>query len=339
MLLISIFLIPGRPSLVGALFARYGRRASAATTITFALTAPAFLFCSCSAEPPEDGPLYDIIVNSPGDAASIDLFFFDDTPLQRLDSYVRLDAPEGNRITANSSNRAARLVMFSNVSGSPYEWSGIDSYASLSHRSFILDNELSSAPMLSGETVLEAGWSRACVLSLQTSLTRVRLHQIEFDFSGRPYSGAKADDIKVYLTRACTECLPLQDDKGISWINAGGADSVTLSHLAHPEYLFREIEGSVGSAPRVLDLDFYTYPNRNTGFGETRLVIECSFNGKRCYYPLPLPPLVRNTVYEADVHITRMGSSDPDIPTEAGAVEYTFRVLPWEDAPSQTITF
>lgn len=269
----------------------------------------------------------------------MDLFFFDNSPLQRLDSYLRLNSLDGNRITANSGNRPSRVVLLSNVPGNRYDWSSIDSYASLSHRSFILDHELLSAPQLSGETMLEAGWSRACVLSLNTSLTRVRLHQISFDFSGRPYSSAVANNIKVYLTRACTECLPLQGDKGISWMNASGADSVTLSRLSHPEYLFREIGESVGREPRVLDLDFYAYPNPNRGFGETRLVIECVIQGRRYYYPLSLPPLERSISYELDVCITRLGSDDPDTPVKTGWAEVSLRVLPWEYASEQTVTF
>jgi len=314
---------------------------SAALLNLLVQAAPAFLLYSCSAEPPAAEAFrdIDIYVRAPASTSAVDLFFFDDTPLHRLDSYVRIDGLEDNRITASSGNRAARLVLLSNVSDSPYQWSGIDSYASLSHHSFILDEESPAAPGLFGEAVLEAGWSRSCVLSLQTSLTRVRLHYLSFDFSGRPYSGAAVDNIKVYLTRACTECLPLQGNKGITWMNMCGADSVALSHLAHPEYLYREVRESVGSAPRELNLDLYTYPNDDCASGETRLVIECTLDGKRCYYPLPLPPLEGNVTYEADVVLTRAGTPDPDIPAQAGAAKCTIRVLPWEEAPSQTVTF
>lgn len=337
---ISIFLSPGRPRHARTVFTRFGRCTSAAFNL-LVLAAPAFLLQSCAAEPRDPHVAYNNIYveGAPANASSMDLFFFDDTPSRRLDSYLRLEGLEGNRFTANSSNRASHVVLLSNVSLSPYEWSGIDTYTSLSQHSFILDEEDCSAHLLSGEAVLEAGWSRACVLSLQTSLTRVRLHQLGFDFSGRQYSGAVAEDIRLYLTRACTECLPLQGDKGVTWMNTCGADSVTLSQLAHPEYLFTELEGSVGKVPVECDIDFYTYPNGNIGIGETRFVVECTVSGRKTYYPLPLPPLKRSTTYELDVLITRMGTDDPDTPAAAGTAEVALRVLPWEYASSQTVTF
>lgn len=267
------------------------------------------------------------------------MFFFDATPPHRLDSYTRLPAAEGRHNCASAGNGAAIAVLLSNITDDPYTWADIDTYASLSHKSILLDDETVAAPRLSCEAFLEAGWSRACVLSPCTSLVKVRLLDLCCDFSGRPYNGAVMENVKVYLTRACVECQPLRGDKGISWANPGMADSVALSRMKHPEYLYRRIDGTIGTEARQIGIDLYTYPNTDDGDNGTRLVIECTLQGKMCYYPLRLPPLVRNTIYEVNVHITRMGTPDSDIVAENTMADISLRVRPWETRPTDTVTF
>ena len=307
------------------------------------LIAPAFLSACTAVEsvPKEDPPAPYIYITKSGSpiSGSLDLFFFDDTPLHRLDSYTRVDTLSGNRITCTSVNRRERVVLLSNVADSRYEWSGIDSYASLSQLSFHLDDEVCSAPALSAEACLEAGWSRACVLSPRTSLSRVRLHLISCDFTDSPYGGAPVENVKAYLTRACTECLPLRGDKGITWANPGTADSVAMASMKHPEYLFRRLEGVVDSNPRECNLDLYAYPNPNTGINGTKLVLECDIQGRKCYYPLSLPALEGGVSYDLDVHITREGTSDPDTPAESAAVSLAMSVCPWIRRVPQTISY
>lgn len=338
------FYFPGRPSPVRTVSARFGRRVSAATFsfLLCVLIAPAFLFaCTAAASIPDEetAPYIYITKSAPYSGGSLDIFFFDDTPLHRLDSYTRVDTLSGNRITCASLNRSARVVLLSNVADSPYRWSDIDSYASLSQLSLHLDDETCSAPAWSAEASLEAGWSRACVLSPRTSLSRVRLHLLSCDFTDRPAGSVTVENVKAYLTRACTECLPLCGDKSITWANPGMADSVAMQSMKHPEYLFRTLDGPVDSTPRECNLDFYTYPNPNTGMNGTRLVLECDLQGRRCYYPLPLSALKGGVSYELDVHITREGTTDPDTPAESAAVVCQMAVLPWEPYPEQRVTF
>lgn len=271
--------------------------------------------------------------------AGADLFFFDANPPHKLDSYTRLPAAEGVHSCASAGNKATLVVLLSNVTDDPYTWADIDTYASLSHKSFVLDNESLSAPSVSCTAFLEAGWSRACILSPCASLVKVRLLDICCDFSGRPYEGAVMENTKVYLTRACAECQPLRDDRGITWTNPGMADSVALSRMKHPEYLYRSIEGTIDTEPKQCDIDLYTYPNTDDGDNGTRLVIECDIQGNRCYYPLRLPPLKRNTVYEVSVQISRMGTPDPDIPAESTCAAVNLKVRPWEERPEETVTF
>lgn len=335
---INLSFYPGRPSPVRAFFARIGRRASAAPFVCLALIAPAFLFaCSAGQEMPDDTFLY--ITRAETATAGADLFFFEAAPPNRLDSYTRLSATEGVHSCTSAGNGAAVIVLLSNVTDDPYTWADIDTYASLSHKSFLLDDESLAAQSLSCKAFLEAGWSRASVLSPSTSMVKVRLLDISCDFSGRPYEGAVMENVKIYLTRACIECQPLKEDRGITWANPGMADSVALARMKHPEYLYRCIEGSVGPEPMQCGIDLYTYPNPDDGDNGTRLVIECTIQGSKCYYPLRLPPLQRNTVYEASVQITRMGTPDPDILAENTAASVNLRVLPWENRPGETVTF
>lgn len=83
---------------------------------------------------------------------------------------------------------------------------------------------------------------------------------------------------------------------------------------------------------------FYAVPS-SSGSPPARLVVECSINGHRRYYPLPMPVLQANTDYRVSLTVTGIGSPSPDTPVEP--VDYSFSVsaAPWESGASYTENF
>lgn len=106
---------------------------------------------------------------------------------------------------------------------------------------------------------------------------------------------------------------------------------------------------------------FYAYPNGVTDdeFGgssfearRTRLIVECEYNGKTCYYPITLPGikdgnrgvLERNKVYRiTELTLRRPGSPYPDVPGEevssVQSCSFTIQVENWSTGHTYTETF
>ena len=317
-------------------FTRFGRRRSAATRGAF-WHLPAFLFLACTPQmlPEESAPAArktQIYINAVGKTSvqGLDLLFFQDAPLFRLDAYQHLNGVNGGRVTGTSSTAARKVVILSNYPTDTYAWSGIRSLGSLADLPFRLEDEDPAAPMLYGES--EAGSMGR--VTLRPMLAKITLRSIACEFSERPYAGERLQDVRAYLTYASQECRPFApEDPPSSWLNAGRLDETETAALSHPEAVFQTLTASLGGRifPRT---DFYCYPNPSDGtlFGSpvTRLVIEGKLRGTTYYYPIDLPGLEADVQYRMDVTLTRAGTTDPDTPAASGSIRLESQVLDWD---------
>ena len=260
----------------------------------------------------------------------LDLLFFQDAPLFRLDAYQHMDGITGNRVTGTSSTAARKVVILSNYPAGSYAWSSVRSLESLADLPFRLGDENPAVPMLYG--VSEAGVMDK--VDLRPMLARITLRSIACDFTGRAYAGEKLQEARAYLTYASQECRPFApEDTPSSWLNAGRLDEAETAALPHPETVLRSLSPALGG--RIYpSADFYCYPNPSDGkqFGSpvTRLVIEGRLRGVTYYYPIDLPGLRANVQYMMDVTLTRAGTTDPDAPAVSGSIRLENRVLDWD---------
>ena len=260
----------------------------------------------------------------------LDLLFFQDGPLYRLDAYQHLDGVSGNRVTGTSSTAARQVVILSGYPSGAFPWSGIRSLDSLADLPFRLEDENPDAPMLYG--VSKAG-SMGTVI-LRPMLAKITLRSIACDFSGRSYAGERLQDVRAYLTNVRQECRPFApEDTPAAWLNAGRLNEAETAALSHPETVFRDLTPSLGGRIRP-EAHFYGYPNPSDGtqFGSpvTRLVIEGKLRGVTYYYPIDLPGLEADVQYRLDVTLTRAGTTDPDTPAVAGSIRLESQVLDWD---------
>ena len=317
-------------------FSRFGRRRSAATRGAF-WHLPAFLLLACSspALPEESAPAarkVQIYVNPTGKTSvqGLDLLFFQDAPLYRLDAYQHLDGVTGNRVTGTSSTAARKVVILSNYPPEAYAWSSVRSLESLSDLPFRLEDENPAVPMLFGES--EAGTLSQVVL--RPMLAKITLRSIACDFGGRAYAGERLQEVRAYVTYASQECRPFAEmDPPTSWLNAGRLDEAGTAALSYPETVLQSLTASLGG--RIYpSASFYCYPNPSDGtaFGSpvTRLVIEGKLRGTTYYYPIDLPGLEADTQYRLDVTLTRAGTTDPDTPAASGSIRLDSQVLDWD---------
>lgn len=316
---------------------RFCGRASAAILAAF-LQLPAFLSSCDIIEEPEDSPARKIIIRSavPKWAEAIDVFFFDNDGTGRLDSYQQISLADSSSLYALSGTDASHMVVLSACEGDTDRWMGVSTYSDLCKYSFRLEDEDPSRPLLAGETTLENGISRRADIPLKPKLSSITIRSLLCDFSGRPYAGSSFTNTRLFLSYAGAECLPLgsQDNIPISFLNPGLVDSLSVLALPRPEMLLQDGCGKVGDRRTELGRTFYCYPHP-----DTKLVLEGTVDGITCYYPIPVGTLGYGQSLEMDISLMRMGSPDPDIPTESGAVMIDIITKPWEYRPDTTIRF
>ncbi|MBP3256473.1 MAG: hypothetical protein J6M23_00520 [Bacteroidales bacterium] len=304
------------------------------------LQVPAF-FSSCKryseyTEHPTESRIYIKWTKNPTPDA-IDLFFFETGGAQKLDSYQQLRDLQGeSRHYGLSGPGPKRLVVLSAREGVTDSWLDIQNYGSICKKTWRIEEEELSEPHLVAEALVEDGASRLTQLNLQPMLTEVRLSSLKADFSGRPYAGKSFTCSRIYLSYAATEYKPIGPEGGhpVSWINPGPLDSLATEALPHPEWMLKE-----GSSALPLSFFCYANPASNASIPRTRLVIEGNLDGVPCYYPVEIPDLAPARVYDLRLTLRRMGSPDPDIPTESGTVLVQINPLPWDVPEAYTVTY
>ena len=263
----------------------------------------------------------------------IDVFFFDTISPQYLDSYQRLKASDA--LYALSSVGPKRIVALSVRSLNAMDWAGIRTYADLCKYSFCLKDDTPDNPLLAGETLLDDGVSRIADIPMNTSLARIVLNTLSCDFTYTPYPGQGFYNKLIYLQYAGVEAHPFGPDSGIpvSVVNPGWLDSAAVMSFPHPEMLLQNGLGNIWRERREAGNEFWCYANdvEKAGVGRpvTRLVLEGNVGENHCYYPIELPGLKAGHTYYLDVSISRIGTTDPDIPASGAMLTLESSCAPW----------
>ncbi len=315
---------------------------SSAALILALWQGPAF-FHGCTREsaeilPPEfpSAIAVKVAAGVPGNRG-MDLFFFDADGI--LDSYQRFDGAIPDSVEAVSGSSAVTAVAVSGFAKDVYEWSDIRSISSLESKTFPLSGDNPSAPLLSGTAGVRDG-----SITLRPSLVRIRLNSISCDFSGTPYAGETLKEVRAYLTGVSSLCRPLLPDAPPDeWMNLDGLDSAATASLPCPEMLLAHISDEVGRTRIRPVKDFFCYGNpvEEDSFGRpvTKLVIEGKIGGITYYYPIPIPGIKGGDAVEADITITRRGSTDPSTPAQNASLEVTLSTADWTVREETVVSF
>ena len=292
-----------------------------------------------------------IILKSEAAASCLDVFFFNNDSLARLDSYQRIEAESPSGVDASSRSGSKILVVLANSSSDKYTWADVNSYDMLRTTMFELSEEDPETPVMSAECTIEETGAEDCSLVLEPLMSIVELGGISCDFSGRAYEGCELENVVVYLSNVNERCAALPSGEGgiEAMVNLGGLNEGDLISFLHPEMLLQTIDVPIGAEEIEAGLEFYCYPNTTeedvAGSPYTRLVIEGTLDGETCYYPINVNRsdggngIERGQRYILNVYITKRGSSDPDTPLEAGSVTITVSVSGWEEMDDITIGF
>lgn len=320
----------------------WASRLSAALMAVF-LQLPAF-FSACSPLP--DTPAANITKSfAPAREACLDVFFFDDDSLARLDAYQRFSGTWPDTLATLSRSGPKRMVVMRNASQDRFSWSDIRSLQTLAERPFHLQDEDLSFPREWAQTFVEEGSIRSAELALQPLLCRISVQSIQCDYADRPYQGAVLRGVHAFLTYVRTDAYPLlpERDRAGSWINPGYLDEDALRAFSHPEMLAVPLADTVGVERLFPERSLYCYPNANAleGMGTpvTTLVIAGQLEGRTTYYPIRLGALKAGVCYQMDLCFTRAGTSDPDLPVASGTYSLNIKASPWHTRDEAVIRY
>ncbi len=300
------------------------------------------------------------------ETGTLDIFVFRDDRMQRLDSYQRVeDAGDWDgTVVSGSGDRVITIV--ANSGRQREDWYRINSRAYLYETFVRLEDERVDGFCMSAEISVKggiegrtakgnlaeeraAGGSQA---ELRPYVSEIVLNSLSCDFSGKPYSGEKLTDARVYLTNVNAECSLLSDgDSGpMRIINARCLCQDDIEAFAEPELICRDISEDIGVQRITTDIRLWCYQNcakeETIGTPFTRLVIEGKISGQTFYWPITInrddgdeQGIWRNRRYVYDIRITRKGSLSPDIPVSVQDIQITQKVLQWKEKEEYTVSF
>lgn len=177
--------------------------------------------------------------------------------------------------------------------------------------------------------------------------TKVVFENLVVNFSSSSLQAAGMTVNAVYLTNAVGE-MSFASYLGGSfsapslWYNKMKYESGDCNAYLYAGNL--NLQAAHGST-KALNKTFYTYPNETAsdvhngtwGARKTRLVIEATVNGSKCYYPFTFDTLESNKVYTVkSITVTRKGVTNPDDVWNSDEVSGNVTVDDWTNGGEYT---
>lgn len=202
-------------------------------------------------------------------------------------------------------------------------------------KSSLSDNEIGSFVMSGRVSSVITTSSTEVTVPVSRLVSKVRLSKLETEFEIPQYQSMPFKVSSVYLINVPADKYYITTGSVTEWYNKTKYDSSDDNSL-----LFDGMGDMLVTSSASYDKKntFYCYPNpeSNDNFSSTwsprhtRLVVEALLGDTRYYYPVTLPEIESNKIYDVNLKITRPGSSLPDIEVDKFAVGFTVQVKDWE---------
>ena len=264
----------------------------------------------------------------------------------RLDAFGHFT---GGPYSVNATTGSRKIYA---VVNSPVDLSAVGTEAELLAVNAALNTQKSASSQLSNFTmigsithVLTAGIN-ALSVDVSRFASRVRIGTIKRDFASDALASQSFSVDAVYLSNIVTtspyslSLTPLASDF---------ANKLGVTDSAYDLWAKRSVGSTLadGASVALSGAGNYMYcmPNSIATDSEaavfepqnTKVVVECTLDGLKLYYVVPLGAVAANHSYDiAELVLTRPGSADPNSKTEVSACTFTINVLPWTVVPVET---
>lgn len=258
-----------------------------------------------------------------------------------LEDYKKIDGTKTS-VTMQCTTGEKEIVVLANA---PALDSKVSLYSLKETRSMLNENSIGRLVMEGWKTVTLADSSKVDV-EVKRMVAKVVLKQVVTAFENEAYNGMGFKILSAYLInvpadkRYLASSTANQSDGPAEWYNKLGYEQDNTY-----DAVLKDAIGSTATDYAVEHV-FYSYPNpyETDSYSEswserpTRLVVEAELGGKVCYYPVVLPKLQQNAVYDVVLTITRPGKDSPNEDMTKYDEFFTISVSDWDARTSVTET-
>ena len=280
---------------------------------------------------------------------TLDVLVFNNDRLESLNTYQRFDSWDSGTLEASSSGGNMTFTILANAQREKYDWAQIRSRSNLSEITLNLENERRNFPAMIGEKRSIAG--KEISIGLESISSEIIIKRLTCDFSSGTYSGCLIENPRIYLINVNAVCPVDGNQERIEkrFINTGRADASDIGNFKEPDLIYQELDNPIGPKGLEREISLLCYANQvseeSPGSPFTRLVIEGTVKGTTYYWAFNIsnesgrPEVLPDCRYTYDIHITRPGTTDPDIPIETTEGEIFLEIERWKEKDEYGVRF
>ena len=251
----------------------------------------------------------------------------------RLEAYTKTDGASSSIVLKCTAGQK-EIVVFANAP----KMKSYVSLAGLKEARSKLEHNSPDALVMEGNSVVNLTSSSSVTVQLKRMVAKVRLKKITLAFESDVYAGKNFEFVSAYLINVPAdkkylgEVTAAQGAAPVEWYNKMGY----LSNSIYDPILKDDINQTV-SGEYVKEHVFYCYPNpyatdnysSTWSVRPTRLIVEAKLDGVQYYYPISLPELKQNTVYDVSLIVTRPGKTDVNAEVKKYDETFDIEILDW----------
>lgn len=213
-------------------------------------------------------------------------------------------------------------------------------------RSYLSHNALGSLVM-EGSKIVRLTASSSETINIKRVVSKIRLKSVMTNFEQAGYNDLDFKLKAVYLINVPADKMYLASPSlslGILPASWYCKDEFSTDVDGCEPFLYHDLEGKSLSPSIVYEIGktFYCCPNPYSAESyadpweprPTRLVVEASIGNIDCCYPISLPELKQNAVYDVSLEVTRPGKDDPSSDMEKYGEMFNVTVLDWDTGGS-----
>lgn len=220
------------------------------------------------------------------------------------------------------------------LANAPQISSGTTYSALLACRSSLKDNSDGSFVMAGETAVTVTPTTTSVSITVSRIVSKVRLAKFETAFEMPQYQSLPFKVSAVYLINVPADRGYLSGGTATEWYNKFKYVASDDCDLIYDD--MNEVVVST-SSPYSTTNTFYCYPNPQSqdsfsttwSARRTRLVVEAFLGDEKYYYPVTLPVLESNKIYDVKLTVKRPGSSTPDSEVEKYIAGLSIAVRDW----------
>ena len=278
-------------------------------------------------------PVHETKLTSNGDEGHISnyqVYIFDDGGV--LESYVNqassdivLDCTAGTKTVAVLANAPAIR--------------DVTSLSVLTAKTSSLADNGSGALIMAGQQAVTVSADKEVTVSVSRLVAKIRLSELQVSFEAPQYQNMAFKVSAVYLINVPAVTKYFSAHTPTIWYNKQKYVSADANALIYDDMKSVAV---TSSSPYKTTNTFYCYPNpaeqdtfsTTWSARHTRLVVEAYLGSTLYYYPVTLPELEKNKVYDVKLTVTRPGTSTPDDEVDKYSADFTISVKAWETGAS-----